>query len=199
VRRAAAALGALVLVVAPSCAGGSGTERTYTGADADRLAHVEPQTPGLEWRGSGTFDAFVEDSGPPPPTDDLALATFYDATRALNYVGDAGGRWVSDENVANLVVEIWATESDARTAMAPYRSVMRAWAKQTGSLRFDEDVDGLGDEAFKIGDPLRQTYKWRRANLVLEAHVGCFACPPDLDAVLREWVDAIDEEARSGG
>jgi hypothetical protein len=83
--------------------------------------------------------------------------------------------------------------------MGPYRSAIRAWAKQTGSLRFDEDVDDLGDEAFKVGDTLRLTYKWRRENLVLEAHVGCLACPPDLDAVTREWVDAIDEEARSGG
>jgi hypothetical protein len=194
----AAALG-LVALVTSACAGGSDEARTYAGRDADRIAHVEPQTPGLDWPDGGSFDAFVEDHGSPPPTDDPALAAFYDATKDLDYVGDAGGRWESDENVANLVVELWETEEDARTAMGPYRSAIRAWAKQTGSLRFDEDVDDLGDEAFKVGDTLRLTYKWRRENLVLEAHVGCLACPPDLDAVTREWVDAIDEEARSGG
>jgi hypothetical protein len=194
----AAALGALLLVSLAGCAGGSDEPRVYTGADADRIAHVEPRTQGLEWPGDGTFDAFVEDQGSPPPTDDQALATFYDATKTLDYVGDAGGRWQSDENLAYLVVEIWATESDARTAIGPYRSVLRAWAKQNGTHRFDQDVGALGDEAFKIGDTRNLTYKWRRENLVLEAHIGCLACPPDLDAALREWVDAIDEAARSG-
>jgi hypothetical protein len=170
----------------------------YTGADADRLAHVEPRTPGMEWPGDGTFDSFVEVSGSPPPTDDAALAAFFDATKALDYVGDAGGHWETDDNIANLVVELWTSEADAETAMTPYRSVLRAWNKQAGTLAVDEDVDGLGDEAFKIGDTRGLTYKWRRENLVLEAHVRCLACPPDLDVALREWVDAIDEEARSG-
>jgi hypothetical protein len=192
----AAALG-LVVLVAAGCAGGSDEPETYAGADADRIAHVEPQTPDLEWPGGGSFDAFVVDTGSPPPTDDPALAAFFEATKTLDWVGDASGRWETDENVANLAVELWETDSDARAAMAPYRSAMRAWAKQTGSLRFDEDVDDLGDEAFKIGDTLRLTYKWRRANLVVEAHIGCLACPPDLDSVLRGWVDQIDREARS--
>jgi hypothetical protein len=34
--------------------------------------------------------------------------------------------------------------------------------------------------------------------LIIDAHIGCLACPLGLDEVLREWVDAIDEEARSG-
>jgi hypothetical protein len=194
----AAALGVLALLVLPACAGGSDEQTMYTGADADRIAHVEPQTSSMEWPGGGTFDAFVEDTGAPPDTDDPALAMFYEATKTLDYVGDAGGQWETDANYANLVVEIWATESDAQTAMDPYRSVMLAWARQAGSLRFDEEVDDLGDEAFKIGDTRRLTYKWRRANLVLEAGVGCSVCPPDLDAALREWVDAIDEEAQPG-
>lgn len=196
--RAAAVCAILLAALTAACAGEPEEPTTYTGADADRIAHVEPQTPGLEWPSGGRYDAFVEDHGAPPPTDDQALAVFFEATKDLDYVGDAGGRWESDENVANLVVELWETESDARTAMGPYRSVMRAWAKQTGTHRFDEDVDGLGDEAFKIGDPLRLTYKWRRENLVLEAHIGCVACPLRLDEVLWEWVDEIDEEARSG-
>jgi hypothetical protein len=41
------------------------------------------------------------------------------------------------------------------------------------------------------------TYHWRRANLVVEAHVQCFeSCPGDVGAA-RAWVDAIDEAARA--
>jgi hypothetical protein len=43
----AAALG-LVALVTSACAGGSVEARTYAGPDADRIAHVEPQTPGLD-------------------------------------------------------------------------------------------------------------------------------------------------------
>ena len=197
-RAAAGALGLLVVLILASCAGASDDPTTYTGADADRVARVEPQTPDMEWPRDGAFDAFVEDTGSPPETDDPALAAFFDATRTLDYVGDAGGRWQTHDNHANLVVELWATEADARAAMGPYRSVSRAWAHETGPLRFDEDVDGLGDEAWKLGDTRRITYKWRRDNLVVEAHIGCTVCPLDLDAVTREWVDAIDAEARSG-
>ncbi len=42
------------------------------------------------------------------------------------------------------------------------------------------------------------TYHWRRANLVVEAHVDCFGfCPGDVDAAARAWVDAIDNPARA--
>jgi hypothetical protein len=45
------------------------------------------------------------------------------------------------------------------------------------------------------------TYKWRRDNLVFEAHIQCYpeSCPSDIDAAARTWVDAIDEEARGAG
>jgi hypothetical protein len=188
----------LVALVASACAGGSDQPGTYTGPDADRIAHVEPQTPGMEWPDGGSFDAFSEDVGPPPKTGNATLAEFYEQTKALEYGGDAGGRWETDENVANLIVEIWATEPDARAAMPSYRSAIRAWNRQTGAVGVDEDVSDLGDEAFRVGDATRLTYKWRRENLVLEAHIGCLACPLRLDEVLREWVDAIDDEARSG-
>lgn len=195
----AAAVVVLVLASVVGCAGDSPEPEAYDGADADRLAHVEPDATGMDWPGPGTFDAFVEDKGSPPSEpDNPVLAALLDATRGLDYFGDAGGHWETDQNYANLVVELWDTEEDARAAMGPYRSAIRAWNKQTGSLRFDEDVDDLGDEAFRIGDTRRMTYKWRRGNLVVEAHVGCLVCPRDLDAATRAWVDAIDEEARSG-
>lgn len=193
----AALLAALVVAVA-GCAGESDAPTAFTGEDADRIAHVRPDTAELELPDEGTFDAFTEDVGPPPETGNATLARFFEETKDLDYVGDAGGRWEKADNVANLVVEIWATETDAHAAMPSYRRAIRAWNRETGALGVDEDVSDLGDDAFRIGDATRVTYKWRRGNLVLEAHVGCVRCPPDVDAETREWVDAIDDEARSG-
>jgi hypothetical protein len=195
--RAAAAGSLLLTGLGAGCSGDSSGPSTFTGTDADRIAHVEPRTPGMEWPDEGTYDAFSEDVGPTPETGNPVLAEFYEQTKALEYVGDAGGRWETDGNVANLIVEIWATEADARAAMPSYRSAIRAWNRETGAVGVDEDVSDLGDEAFRVGDATRLTYKWRRENLVLEAHVGCLACPLRLDDVLREWVDAVDGEARS--
>jgi hypothetical protein len=191
-----AALAVTALVV-PACAGGSDQPRTYTGADADRIAHVAPETPGMEWPADPVFDPYVEDVGPPPKTDDPALAEFFERTKRLDWLGDAGSRWETGDNLANLGVELWASEADAQAAMAPYRSVLRVWNKRAGTLALDEDVDGLGDEAWRIGDTRGMTYKWRRRNLVVEAYVGCLDCPRDLDESTRAWVDAIDEEARA--
>jgi hypothetical protein len=50
------------------------------------------------------------------------------------------------------------------------------------------------------GNGTQVTCHWRRGNLVLEAHVHCFAsalCQGDVDAAARAWVDAIDAEAGS--
>jgi hypothetical protein len=193
------AAGSLVLLVVPGCTGGSDAPTSYTGPDSERVAHVEPETPGMEWPANGILTTYSpEDAGPPPKIDNPALAQFLEQTDALEYVGDASGRWETDDNVANPVVEVWATEDDAAAAMGPHRAFSRAIAEQTGAVGVDEDVDDLGDEAWRVGDLTRLSYTWRRANMIIDAHIGCLACPLGLDEVLREWVDAIDEEARSG-
>jgi hypothetical protein len=83
--------------------------------------------------------------------------------------------------------------------MPAYREYAHSWAENTGAVS-DEAVDGLGDEAWRIsarGSGEEVTYKWRRGNLVLEAHIQClYACRSDLDDAARVWVDAIDAEAR---
>jgi hypothetical protein len=72
---------------------------------------------------------------------------------------------------------------------------------RTGGVTKDEEIDGLGDEAWVLwvgGSGTQVTYHWRRSNLVLEAHVQCFgSCPGNVDAATRAWVDAVDAKARA--
>jgi len=79
------------------------------------------------------------------------------------------------------------------------REFAHGWAGKTGTVS-DEAIGGLGDEAWRVlakGYSEEVTYKWRRGNLVLEAHIQCLpACRSDIDKAARAWVDAIDEEAR---
>jgi len=86
--------------------------------------------------------------------------------------------------------------------MAPFNAFSRGWGRRSGRVTKDENIDGLGDEAWLLWVAGSETgpevtYHWRRGNLVLEAHLQCFgSCPDDIDAATRAWVDAIDAEAR---
>ena len=83
----------------------------------------------------------------------------------------------------------------------------RAYGAEYGFVVRAEEVDGLGDEAWRLwahGNGRQVTYHWRRDNLVIEVHVHCYGeCGPDVDAdvdaAARAWADAIDEEAISAG
>jgi hypothetical protein len=70
-----------------------------------------------------------------------------------------------------------------------------------GRITKDEEIDGLGDEAWLLrteANGTEVTYHWRRHNLVVEAHVHCFGLRPgDVGAAARAWVEAIDEAARA--
>jgi hypothetical protein len=86
--------------------------------------------------------------------------------------------------------------------MAPFNAFSRGWGERTGLITKDEQIDGLGDEAWLLrtkGNGTEVTYHWRRGNLVVEAHVHCFGiCPEDVEGGARSWVEAIDEAARPG-
>jgi len=85
--------------------------------------------------------------------------------------------------------------------MAPFNAFSRGWGERTGRVTKDEEIEGLGDEAWLLrteANGTQVTYHWRRGNLVVEAHIHCFGfCPSNVDAATRAWVDAIDEEARA--
>ena len=83
------------------------------------------------------------------------------------------------------------TVSDAQAIANAYREFLHAWG-DTGvfGVTKDEDVDGLGDEAWVIwivGNGNQVTYHWRTGNLVVDAHMHCFGiCPTDVDGAARE-------------
>jgi hypothetical protein len=94
--------------------------------------------------------------------------------------------------------------ADARATTSAYREFLHTWG-DTGvfGVTKDEDVDGLGDEAWVIwivGNGNQVSYDWRRGNLVVSAPMHCYGiCPADVDGATREWVNAIDAELRAGG
>jgi len=166
-----------------------------------QAAKVAPKTPGWNWPEMPTsFSPYTKDKGrDPPPTPDPLTAKLYRQLRGLDLIGSAGSRWQNESKLAHLVVEQWSSTADAHAAMPAYREYAHGWAKAAGDVS-DEVVTDLGDEAWRIwagGYSEEVTYKWRRENLVIEAHIQCLTtCPSDLDNTARGWVEAIDEEAR---
>ena len=167
-----------------------------------RAAKVAPTTPGWNWPEMPTSSSspYSKDAGgdPSPPRDPLT-AKLYRQLRGLDLIGSAGSRWQDESKLAHLVVEQWSSTADAHAAMPAYREYAHGWAKAAGDVS-DEVITGLGDEAWRVsarGYSEEVTYKWRRENLVIEAHIQCLtACRSDLDKAARGWVDAIDKEAR---
>jgi hypothetical protein len=107
------------------------------------------------------------------------------------------------DKLANLYAQVFASAAEAHKLMAQFNAYSRGWGKRFGRITKDEEIDGLGDEAWLLRTEETNgpevTYHWRRGNLVVEAHVDCFGlCPTDIDAAARAWVDAIDEAARAG-
>jgi hypothetical protein len=192
---------ALVLVaMTAGCSGRSDSGALSTEDVVKRAVVVPPTTPGWNWPKVTTSSSpYSEDKGadPPRPRNPLA-AKLYRQLRGLDLIGSAGSRWEDAYKLSHLVVELWGSSADAHSAMQPYRTFAHGWAEETGGVS-DEAVGGLGDEAWRIlarGYSEEVTYKWRRRNLVLEAHIQCLtACRSDIDEAARAWVDAIDDEA----
>ena len=112
-----------------------------------------------------------------------------------------------DEELANIVVGVSDSPADAHVAFMASNHLSRAYGAKYGFVVKAEQVDGLGDEAWRLwthSNGREVTYHWRRDNLGVEVHVFCYGeCAPDtdanVDAAARAWADAIDEEARSAG
>jgi hypothetical protein len=143
----------------------------------------------------------LEDRSQADPNDVLHVE-LNKQTGDLVEIGTGGGRWRDNEKLANLSVQVFGSASDAHQLMAPLNAFSRGWGKVAGRITKDEEIDGLGDEAWRLwseGNGTEVTYHWRRGNLFVEAHVDCFGyCPGNVDAATRAWVDAIDEAARTG-
>jgi len=200
---ACSAVAVFAAIVAGGCGGGEQQRRqTFSAADAKRIANVRPAMPGWVWPKSPETRDSSDSSDESESTDPLLVELKRQTVDVVD-IAEAGNRWRDDNKLANLSVEVDETTSDARKAMAALNAFSRGWGKRSGRVTKDEQIDGLGDEAWRLwtlGEGYEVTYHWRRRNLVLEAHVHCFGvCPGDLDSVdvaTRAWVDAIDEAAR---
>ena len=200
----------LVAIALAGCNGGSDAPSgSYKAADAKRLANMTPDTPG--------WPAWPQKPQPKPSSSgetadeaaakDPIFAEYRRRTAEIEQHDDwgSGNKWVDDDKLGNLVVEVLDTAADAHVAFLASNDLSRAYGAKYGFVERAEEVDGLGDEAWRLwahGNGRQVTYHWRRNNLVTEVHVHCYGeCGPDtdanVDAAARAWADAIDEKARS--
>jgi len=190
-----------VVAIVAGCGGSSDPEARSAEDVVKQAAKVPPTTPGWNWPEMPTSSSpySKDEGGDPPPTKDLLAAKLYRRLQGLDSIGNAGSRWQDASKLAHLSLELWSSAADAHAAMPAWREFAHGWAGKTGTVS-DEAIGGLGDEAWRVlakGYSEEVTYKWRRGNLVLEAHIQCLpACRSDIDKAARAWVDAIDEEAR---
>ena len=197
------AVGLLAVLAVTGC-GGSEAPASFSAADASRIARVRPETPDWAWPKRPVSEgACTADDEPGEGATDPLQSTLDRQFRAAGFVCDAGSRWQDDEKLGSLAALRFGNAAGAHKGLAAFRVFAHGWGERSGEVLGDEEIDGLGDETTRLrvgGNGVQVTYFWRRGNLVLQAHIHCFGvCPPDVDALTRVWVDAIDEEARAGG
>jgi hypothetical protein len=194
------AIAVVAAIVVGGCSGGEEQEQLFTLADATRIANVRPVMPGWTWPQNPEKHVSSGSQTEAPSTDplDVELRT---QTADIVSLGDAANKWEDAHKLANLYAQVFASAAEAHELMAPFNAYSRGWGERFGRITKDEEIDGLGDEAWLLRTETsgtEVTYHWRRGNLVVEAHVDCFGvCPGDVDAAARAWVDAIDEAARA--
>jgi hypothetical protein len=186
----------LVVFAVTGCSGGQ-SDRVFEAADATRVAAVRPVAPDWTWPRAA---AEPESDPSASRSSDPLLVELQRRMAPLTESGDAANTWRDNDKLGNLAVGVYGSARDAHEAMAAMNEFSRGWGERSGDVTRDEQVDGLGDEAWRLwvgGSGTQVTYHWRRGNLVVEAHVHCFgSCPSDVDAATRAWVDAIDTAAQ---
>jgi hypothetical protein len=194
------AIAVVAAIVVGGCGGGGEPEQAFTPADATRIADVRPVMPGWTWPQNPEKHVPSGSQTEAPSTDPLDVK-LRRQTADLVTLGAAGNKWKDANRLANLSAEVFASAAEAHESMAPFNAFSRGWGERTGLITKDEEIDGLGDEAWLLrteGNGTQVTYHWRRGNLVVEAHVHCFGiCPEDVEGAARSWVEAIDEAARA--
>jgi hypothetical protein len=198
----------LMALVLSGCSGGGGGddgEALFAGADARRLAEISPAASGWpDWparpvkkkKSSGvTLEEVLE--------RDPLYAEYHRRTSKLAGdldARDGGNRWEDGNKLANLSIGTYASSADAGIAYDAGSDLSRGYGGQHGVVTKAEDVEGIGDEAWRLwatGNGAQVTYQWRRGNLVGEVHIHCFgSCPSDVDAATRAWAEAIDDASQ---
>jgi hypothetical protein len=202
--------GIAVIVVAGAlagCSGGDDPGGLYTAADVGRLANIAPRTPGWpSWPQEPVPKQPSSESPEEAAARDPIYAEFRRRTAGIKVRDDWGSsnKWTDESKLGNLVVGVYDSEADAHVSFLASNDLSRAYGAEYGFVVKAEDVDGLGDEAWRLwahGNGRQVTYHWRRDNLDVEVHVHCYGDCPDADAAVdeaaRAWAEAVDEEARS--
>jgi hypothetical protein len=199
----------LAALAVAGCSGGDEPSGRYKSADVERLADVAPVTPGWPpWPHEPDPKEPSSESPDEAAARDPIYAEYRRRTAELEQSADwsSGNKWSDEDKLANFVVGALDTSADAHAAFVASNYSSRAYGAKYGFVVKAEQVDGLGEEAWRLwvhGNGRQVTYHWRRDNLVVEAHLHCYGeCPPDTDAAVdaaaRAWAEAIDEAARTG-
>ena len=199
----------LVAAIAAGC-GASSRGQTLSDDDLQRITSVRPTTPGWAWPQDPVPPPSSQPSEPSPSLesatlspDPLEVALDRQLADVGGVVASGGWRWQDDAKLGTTLAWLLTNPAGAGKALAAERVFQRGWVERTvGWGQFtDVPVDGLGDAAWRIQSDFpggqEVTYGWRRASLVLQVHIQCIfqACPSDINAAGRTWVDAIDKEA----
>lgn len=195
--------GSSVLLAAGVAGCGGGEPEHFTAADARRLANVRPVTPGWSpWPQHPEKQARSDSSPEELAAKDPIYAAYRQSLDGIREGPEESNSWRDDDKLGSLTVQVFDTPANAQTGFAALNQLSRGYAEQYGDVTKAEKVDGLGDGAWVLlatSGARAATYHWRRANLVVEAHIDCHGiCPPDVDAAARAWADTIDDEARAG-
>ena len=193
------AIAVVAAILVGGCGGGEKQEQVFTPADATRIANVRPVMPGWTWPQNPEKHVSSGSQTEDESTNPL-LAELRRQTADIVSPREAGNKWRDNNKLANLYAQVVASAAEAQELMAPFNAYSRGMGERFGRITKDEEIGGLVDEAWLLrteANGTEVTYHWRRANLVVEAHVQCFeSCPGDVGAA-RAWVDAIDEAARA--
>src|SRR5437764_13242942 len=141
-----------ITILAAIFVGGCGEKtanHAFTPADATRIANVRPETPGLTWPQHPQKHVASGSQKEVLPTDRLDVK-LKRQTAAIVPLGDAGNKWEDASKVANLSVQVLATSAKAHELMAPFNAYSRGWGMRFGRITEDEEIDGLGDEAWLL-------------------------------------------------
>jgi hypothetical protein len=183
--------------------GSGGEQEQFTAADARRLANVRPVTPGWSpWPQRPEKQPRSDSSAEELAANDPIYAAYRQSLHGIREGREESNRWRDHDKLGSLTAQVFDTPANAQTGFAALNQLSRGYAEQYGDVTRAEEVDGLGDDAWVLlatSGARQATYHWRRANLVVEAHIDCHGtCPSDVGAAARAWADAIDEEARAG-
>jgi len=195
-------------IAASGCGGGNEPSGAYTSADVEQLATIAPVTPDLPaWPEKPKLKKQLDESPEEVAARDPVYAAYRRRTRDLESEDNwgSGNKWVDEGKLGNLVVAAFDTPEDAHVSFLASNDLSRGYGRQYGFVVKVENVEGLGDEAWRLwahGNGRQVTYHWRRDNLVVEVHVHCYGdCPRDedasVDAAARSWAEAVDAKARS--